>query len=98
MQINWVNLITDQSLADYWTQIAIKCKQIKSLELDIKDNKIKRINGETLSIFKRFNRLKRLKLRIQSSEMVSNLIQDFNNGFKGLTHLTISRIIPDPFE
>ena len=89
LAITPIDMITDQSLAYYWNQIAINCKQIKSLRLLLKDNKNMRINGETLSILKQFNRLKRLQLFIESSQMASNLIHDFNNSFRGLTHLTI---------
>ena len=87
--INNIDMITDQLLANYWKEIAIKCKQIKSLRLDINENKNMRINGETLSILKQFKRLKRLDFVTESRGIALNLIQDFGEGFKRLTHLHI---------
>ena len=52
----------EKSITDYWKEIAINCKQIKSLKLCLKVNENMRINKELLSILKQFKRLKRLDL------------------------------------
>ena len=81
----------DESFIDYWNEIAINCKQIKSLKLYFLVKQNMRLNDEILSILKQFKRLKRLDLRlyyISLSERVSYYPIKYFNGFEGLTHFS----------
>ena len=85
--------INEESFTDYWKQIAINCKQIKSLKLRLKNTESLRINDSMLSILKQFKRLKRLYLKLHfededESDIHFHPFQDLK-GLQGLTHLTI---------
>ena len=85
-------IYSDESLAHYWQQIAINCKQIKSLRISFYSKVNLRINDSMLSILKLFNGLKRLEIffkRIhRPNEKPYQVIQDLK-GLQGLTHLCI---------
>ena len=84
---------SDEILTKFWKQIAINCKQIKSLRLHLEVNESLRINDEILSILKQFKQLKRLVLKLSYKEFdLPNV--DFHpfkdlKGFEGLTHFSI---------
>ena len=84
----------DKSLDNYWKRIAINCKQIKSLKLNIGVDESLLINDSILSILKQYKRLKRLNLQLyhkHSEEPFFSIypLKDFK-GFEGLTHLSIA--------
>ena len=71
-------------------EIAINCKQIKSLNICLKQYESLRLND---GILKQFKQLKRLKIKFW--EIPNNPLNEFRpsqdlNGLQGLTHLNIS--------
>ena len=78
--------IIDKSLTNYWNEIAINCKQLKSLKLHLHYYESLQLNREMFSILKE---LKRLELSF-SEEVQPDFkpIEDLV-GFEKLTHLTI---------
>ena len=80
--------MTDNSFTNYWTQIAIKCKQIKSLETNLRYNERMRLN-ENISKFKSIKRLDLSLNGISSTDdQHFHIIQNLTN-LKQLTHLSL---------
>ena len=81
----WNYMLIDDSLIDYWTEIPINCKQLKSLKFRLNYKEILRFKEELFSLFKR---LKRLELfftyHFQSFQLFKGLKKVY-----GLTHLTL---------
>ena len=92
----WIDIdfkLIDNSFNNYWKQIAIKCKQIKSLKHYIEVNESLRLNEEMLSILKQFKRLKRLDLQLYFEDFDGS-VEDLHpfeelKGLEGLTHFSI---------
>ena len=83
--------VFDKSFANNWKEIAINCKQIKSLRLRLKNNENLRINDSLISILKQFKRLKRLDLNLFLEDSIGSDFHPFEDlkGFEGLTHFTL---------
>ena len=107
--INLVHLSLDfgflinQKFANYWKEIAINCKQIKSLKIKpkIKENlrlreeveENRQLNDEIVSVLKQFNGLKRLDLEIMDTDYPDDQLDQFITDLKhlnGLTHLRLN--------
>ena len=65
--------ITDKSLTNYWNEIAINCKQLRSLSIGFLKNEGLLINGGMLSILKKFKQLKRLKIKLLNTGSVAQM-------------------------
>ena len=88
LEVNLSHGISDNSFTNYWTQIAIKCKKIKSLKTDLRYNERMRLN-ENISKFKSIKRLDLKLYGISSTDdQHFHIIQNLTN-LKQLTHLSL---------
>ena len=91
--INFRKRIIDKSLTNYWNEIAINCKQIKSLRIELNINKESlEIKDELFSIFKGLKRLDLSVIHRNMTEQPFRQIQDLKH-LKGLTHFSL-RLYP----
>ena len=100
LNLDFWSVIKDKIFINYWIEIAINCKQIKSLKLLLRINENMRINKELLSILKQFKRLKRLDLHLFNfKNEFYKTVEDFHpfkdlKGLEGLTHFSFDWLDP----
>ena len=87
------NWFVGNKFVNNWNKIAINCKQIETLRLNLKIENNSRINGEMFSIIKSFKQLKQLDLSLIDSKSDPTFYGLFQNndfkGLEGLTHLSV---------
>ena len=93
LKINVSRETIDNSFINYWEEIPINCKQIKSLNIRYYNYNNFRLNKNIFLILKSFKQLKRLDIKFGKNlfkELIEfHPIQDLK-GLKRLTHLSIS--------